>query len=137
MKKANKAMAFGTFDILHPGHIYYLRQAKRKTKSLVVVVARDVTVKKVKKKRPVNSERKRALNLKRLGIADNVILGNPGDKYRVIEREKPDLLCFGYDQTFFTERIEEELKKRGISARIVRISAYKPHIYKSSKMRRY
>ena len=135
MKKASKAMAFGTFDILHPGHRYYLREAKKQATSLVVVVARDATVLKVKRKPPVNNEQERVRNLRKLGIADRVILGNPGDKYQVIKREKPDLLCFGYDQSHITKGIGGELKRRGISPRIVRIVAYKPHIYKSSKLR--
>ena len=41
-------MAFGTFDVLHPGHHFYLEQARKLGDNLVVVVARDANVKKLK-----------------------------------------------------------------------------------------
>lgn len=45
---AKIVMAFGTFDVFHPGHEYYLTQAKKYGDILIVVVARDKTVEKVK-----------------------------------------------------------------------------------------
>ncbi|MBU0625913.1 adenylyltransferase/cytidyltransferase family protein [Patescibacteria group bacterium] len=46
--KKKKVMLFGTFDILHPGHEYVFSQAKNYGDCVMVVLARDVTVKKVK-----------------------------------------------------------------------------------------
>ena len=43
-------MAFGTFDLMHPGHEYFLRQAKKRGDYLIAVIARDSTVKKLKGK---------------------------------------------------------------------------------------
>lgn len=127
-----KAMAFGTFDILHPGHLYFLRQARKHGDSLVVVLARDITVRQLKKELPVNSERQRASNLEAQHIADKIILGSTADKYKIIEQEKPDIICLGYDQKFFTALLEAELKKRKIRAKVVRIGPYREDIYKSS-----
>ena len=45
-------MCFGTFDTLHPGHLYFLRECRRYGDNLVVVIARDATVAKVKGKKP-------------------------------------------------------------------------------------
>ena len=49
-------MAFGTFDLLHPGHINFLNQAK-KHGQLIIVIARDKTVKEVKGKLPQHKEK--------------------------------------------------------------------------------
>ena len=130
-----KVMCFGTFDISHEGHKFYLTEAKKLGDFLVVVVARDKTVKEVKNQQPLHSEEDRAKNLQQLGIADKVILGNPGDKLKVIEAERPDIICFGYDQKAFTENANEKLQQRGLKVEVVRLPAYKPEVYKSSLLR--
>ena len=127
-------MAFGTFDSLHPGHLFYLREAKKHGK-LVVVLARDRTVVEVKGKMPKYGEQERKQHLETTGIPDQVVLGSEGDKYGVIEELAPDIICLGYDQKFFADRLEEELKKRGLHARIIRIPPYKEDIFKSSKLK--
>ena len=131
-----KVMCFGTFDILHEGHRFYFAEAKKLGDSLVVVVARDQTVVEVKKQQPLNSEYERVKNMQQLNIADKVILGNPGDKLKVVVDEKPDIICFGYDQTFFTDKIKERLQQRGLNVEVVRLPAYKPEIYKSSLIKK-
>ena len=47
-----KVMIFGTFDKFHPGHINFLKQSEQYGDYLIVVVARDITVKKLKGKMP-------------------------------------------------------------------------------------
>ena len=101
-----------------------------------MVVARDETVKEIKKRQPLNSENIRVRNLQQLGIADKVVLGNPGDKLKVVEDEKPSIICLGYDQTFFTDKIKEKLQQRGLKVEVVRVPAYKPEVYKSSLIRK-
>jgi len=128
-------MAFGTFDILHKGHEFYLNEAKKYGEYLVVVIALDSTVAQIKGAQPRNNQDTRKRNLEAIKIADKVILGNPGDKYAVIVQEKPDILCFGYDQKAFTKNAESELSNRGFKIKIVRIDSYMPDIYKSSKMK--
>lgn len=130
-----KVMVFGSFDYVHAGHSYFLKEAK-KYGSLVVVIARDVTIKKVKGRMPRFGEEERKKAIKDLGIADKVILGSEGDKYNVIEDEKPNIICLGYDQKAFVDNLSEELKKRDVSAKIVRIGAYHPEKYKSSLLKR-
>lgn len=129
-------MCFGTFDILHEGHKFYLAEAKKLGDYLVVVVARDGTVKEVKKRQPLHSENERVRNLQQLGIADKVVLGNSGDKLKIVEEEKPQIICLGYDQKAFTENAKEKLLRRGLNVEVVRLPAYKPEIYKSSMLRK-
>ncbi len=131
MKKI-KVMVFGTFDHFHKGHEYFLREAKRLGDSLVVVVARDSTVKKLKGRQPDQSGEERKKAVSDSGIADRVLPGSEKNIYEQIEKERPDVICLGYDQKFFTENLREELDKRGINPRIVRLGSYRPDIYKSS-----
>lgn len=132
-----KVMCFGTFDILHKGHEYYLKEAKKLGDCLVVVVALDATVAAIKGSLPVHSQETRLKNLQKLGIADKVILGGSADKLQRTEEEKPDVICLGYDQQSFTENLKEELGKRGMkNIEIVRIPSYHPEKYKSSLLRK-
>ncbi len=132
---AKKVLAFGTFDILHPGHLKYLRDAKRLGDSLTVVVARDRNAFMVKKRKPDMHEDERLKNILSLPMVDDAILGHIKDAYKVIEEEKPDIIALGYDQAGFAERLEEELGKRKVASKIVRLKPYKRKIYKSSLLR--
>ena len=83
-----KVLVFGTFDLLHPGHRFFLEEA-RKLGGLWVVVARDSTVEKAKGRKPVRSESERLEDVRSSGLACKVLLGNEGDKYKIIEEIKP------------------------------------------------
>ena len=124
-----KVMVFGTFDILHPGHVAMLNEAKKLGDRLVVVVALDNTVLEVKKKAPKNSEEIRIKNLEKLKIADKVILGDATDKNTPIRKELPDIIAIGYDQISFVEEMKNEF---GQKIRIYKLTPYKTDIYKSS-----
>ncbi|MBW2975714.1 FAD synthase [Candidatus Woesearchaeota archaeon] len=128
-------MAFGSFDILHPGHIYFLREAKNLGDNLIVVVARDSTIKEVKNLTPKYNEKQRVEHIRDLRIADKVLLGYEADKYEVIEDINPDIIALGDDQDSFADNLQEEMKKRRMSPKIIRLEGYKEHHYKSSKLR--
>ncbi len=132
-----KVMVFGTFDIFHPGHRYFLREAKKLGDYLVVVVARDKTVEKVKKEKPYHNEEERKRVLEKSKIADKVILGNLGNKYKVIKDYRPDVIALGYDQKIFTDKLTEKLKELNlVDVKIKRLAAYQPYKYKSSLLKR-
>lgn len=126
------AMAFGTFDILHPGHINFLRQAKTHAPRLVVIIARDSTVKQVKGETAKHSEKQRLRAVKGLNLADIVILGNLGDKYAIIKKYRPDIICLGYDQTHFVGGLKDELNKLKLKCKIIRLKPFEPNKYKTS-----
>lgn len=131
-----KVMVFGTFDIFHKGHINFLQQAKKYGEYLIVVVARDITVKKVKKNFPQNKENDRIKVIKDSELAESVVLGNIGNKYLLIKKYKPEVICLGYDQKFFIDNLKSGLSKLGLErTRIIRLRSYKPNIYKSSKLK--
>lgn len=126
-----KVLVFGTFDILHPGHKHALEEAKKYGDHLTVIVARDATVCHVKGKNAAFDEKIRLKNLKKLKIADKARLGCLDNKHQVISDEDPDIIALGYDQKFFVDNLKDVVKKH---VKIVRLKAYKPNIYKSSKM---
>ncbi len=128
-------MCFGSFDILHPGHIYFLKQAKKLGDTLVVVVALDSTIKAVKGIAPKYNEKQRVEHIRDLKIADKVMLGYEADKYEIIEEINPDVIALGYDQDSFAGKLKEEMKHRMINPKIVRLGPYKEEHYKSSKLR--
>lgn len=136
-KKTKKVMVFGTFDILHPGHLNFFKQANKYGDSLIVVVARDKTVKEVKNRKPLNDEKSRLKKIKETGLAKEVILGGLGDKYKVIKNFKPDVVCLGYDQKVFIEELKNKLKSFNLKTKIARLKPFKPKIYKSSIIKNY
>ena len=96
--KMKTVMAFGSFDLLHPGHIYFLKRAKELGDKLVVVIAKDSTIEEVKGKAPKYHEKDRVEHIRDLKIADKVVIGYEADKYEIIEEINPDIIALGYDQ---------------------------------------
>ena len=131
-----RVMCAGTFDIIHPGHLYYLSEAKKYGNKLIVVVSRDETSEKFKGKKPLHNEKERLESLRMLKIVDEAVLGKHGNIFNIIEDIKPDVICLGYDQKVQKQELEDELKKRGIRADVIRIGAYMQNVYKSSKLKK-
>jgi len=119
-----KVMATGTFDILHLGHIYFLKEAKKLGDTLIVVVATDSTVRKLKHE-PINSEQIRLDLIKELKIVDQAYLGHEKDIYEILKEINPDIITLGYDQLHNEKTIKKELKKRNINAKVIRLQEYK------------
>jgi FAD synthetase len=123
-KQIRVAVCGGVFDILHPGHGFMLEKAKAYGDVLVVIVARDETVKN-RKRIPIVPEDQRLEMVKLLKPVDIAILGETDDYLRVIERIKPDVIVLGPDQTHNAEYIKEELRKRGLNVEVKRVTEYK------------
>ena len=131
--KKRKVFVFGTFDGIHDGHRYFLREAKKHGDELVVGVAKDGTVKKLKGAFPNIPLPYRMENLKSENIADKVI---PGDehigKWEILKREQPDVVCLGYDQKQIHLELTKALPELGTKFEIVIVKDYKGDILHSS-----
>jgi FAD synthetase len=125
-----RVVATGTFDILHPGHVLYLSEAKKLGDELIVIVARDSTIK--HKRKPMIPEEQRLFMVRALKCVDNAILGSEEDMYRPIRELKPDIIALGFNQHWKEEELKKALKERGINAKIVRIESSDPSLYASS-----
>ncbi len=135
MRKKKRVLASGTFDIIHPGHIYYLKRAKELGDELIVVIARDSTVKRIKGRVPIMPEEYRRIVVESLKPVDKAVLGYEGeDIFKIVEEVKPDIIALGYDQNYDPEKIKEELKRRGINVEVVRIEKYDDDIAATSKI---
>ncbi len=127
-----KILVFGTFDGLHEGHLNFFKQAKKYGNRLMAVIARDLTVKKVKKRYCYKSERKRLNDVMATGLISKAFLGHLDDPYRRISEIKPDIICLGYDQKIFTDKLKKEIKKRNLKIKVYRMKAHKPKTFHSS-----
>jgi FAD synthetase len=127
-----RVVCAGTFDYLHQGHIDFLSQAKALGDELVVIVARDETVKRIKGFLPAHNEVLRMNRIKETGIPDAVVLGNlKEDLFHILEELKPDIIALGYDQ-----RVSEEIvQKRCPVCTVIRLVSYHPEKFKSSLYR--
>jgi FAD synthetase len=107
-----RVMASGVFDLIHPGRIDYLKQAKSYGDHLTVVIASDKTVRK-NKHEPVTPEAMRALIVESLKPVDEAIVGGEGDMLDTVAKVKPDIIVLGYDQNFDESELKAKLKERG------------------------
>lgn len=128
-----KVLVFGTFDGLHEGHKNFFKQAREYGDYLVVVVGRDSTILKTKNRPPKFDENARLKAVRECGLVDEARLGNEGNNpYKVIEEVMPRIICLGYDQTHFTEKLASKIKQMGLTIEIIRLKPFEPEIYKSS-----
>ncbi len=116
-------MATGVFDLLHPGHLYFLREARKLGDELWVVVARDSTARRFKHE-PIMPEKSRLEMVEALKPVDRAVLGNEGNIYEILGDIRPDVVALGFDQTHNEERILEECRRRGLATQVVRLPRF-------------
>lgn len=124
-------MAFGTFDIFHPGHVFYLSEAERLGDVFIIVIARDERVAKLKWRRPRDDENTRQRNVSHGFRQAEVILWDEEDIFVPVRLYQPDILVFGYDQRVPEEQIRELFP----TIEIARVGSYEPERWKSSLLR--
>lgn len=116
----NTVMAQGTFDILHPGHLHYLRRSAEQGEKLVVVISRDSRA--GKKKDLYFSEDERKEMVDSLEMVDKAVLGSEGDIYSTVEKVDPDVITLGHDQEHSEEKVREMAEKAtGHTVEVVRV----------------
>ena len=130
-----KVVATGVFDIIHIGHAHFLNAAKEYGDELVVIIANDDTVRKMKGE-PILSDEMRAEMVSHLKPVDHVVIGRPGDMLDIIVEEiKPDVIALGYDQRLFsTEELEAKLFERGLKVKVVRLPEMEQDLAGSRKI---
>jgi D-beta-D-heptose 7-phosphate kinase/D-beta-D-heptose 1-phosphate adenosyltransferase len=110
----------GVFDVLHPGHLRYLQQARALGDALIVGINSDRSVRAIKgSSRPINPETERAELLLALAAVDAVVVFDEDTPLVVITRVQPDVLVKGKD--WKTDQIvgRDVIKARG--GRVVRL----------------
>lgn len=130
----HRVVAAGTFDGIHPGHESFLRQARALGDELVVIVARDSTVERLKGHRPAKNEAERQASLEALPVVDQAVLGSVGRDYlATVVALNPAVVALGYDQWPDEAKLATELTERGLGhVTLVRLKAFEPEQYHSS-----
>ncbi|MBS7639828.1 MAG: adenylyltransferase/cytidyltransferase family protein [Candidatus Bathyarchaeia archaeon] len=127
-RKVKVVLAEGTFDLLHYGHVYYLTNAKKaggENSKLIVIVARDKTVEKLKGRKPIIPEDQRRAIVEALKVVDEAILGyEEMDMCKVIEKIKPDIIALGYDKEKVEEDLKRYIKERNLNIEVIRIDRF-------------
>ena len=127
----------GVFDIIHPGHIHTLRQARALGDVLVVVVATDATAVKMKRRRPLHTQAQRQGLVTSLSMVDACVVGDEEDMFRTVSRIAPDTIALGYDQAHQEGRVREGCARVGSRAEVVRLGATDPAISSGEIERAY
>jgi D-beta-D-heptose 7-phosphate kinase/D-beta-D-heptose 1-phosphate adenosyltransferase len=128
MREAGKTVVFtnGVFDLLHPGHVRYLQQARALGDVLIVGVNADASVRRNKGEgRPLTSERERAELLAALGCVDAVTVFDEDTPADVIRAIQPDVLVKGADWPADQIVGRETVEARG--GRVVRVAVEQGH----------
>ncbi len=115
-----RVLATGTFDLIHPGHIAFLTEAKQLGNELFVIVSRDSTIK--HKQKPFVPEKQRLAVISSLKQVNCALLGSEKDIFEPLVEIKPDIIVLGFDQHFDEKELSKELEKRNIRSEIKRLS---------------
>ncbi|NIR88024.1 FAD synthase [Candidatus Bathyarchaeota archaeon] len=139
--KRKIVLASGNFDLLHLGHVRYLEEAKKaggENAELIVIVARDSTVEKMKGKKPVMTEDQRRSLVEALKVVDEAILGyEEMDVSKVLEKIRPYIVAVGHDQNAMEKAVRKAVAEKGLKIQIVKIGKFgKEELNSSSKIKR-
>ena len=130
-------MVFGTFDMLHEGHLDMFRQARALVDEpqLIVSIARDAATERIKGHAPKHSELDRLKNVEACSLVEEVVLGDRDGFINHIVKADPEVIGLGYDQkSSYVTELQAELDRVGLKTRVVRLKPYKPDVYKTSKL---
>ncbi|MFH1285608.1 MAG: adenylyltransferase/cytidyltransferase family protein [Candidatus Micrarchaeota archaeon] len=130
-KEVSVVLTGGVFDILHPGHIFTLEKAREFGELLVVIIASDETVRKIKSREPFHVEEERRKIVSALKPVDLAIVGAHGNRLETVKRVHPNAIVFGYDQAMEWARV---LENEGI--KMVKLENHlHEHVFKTSRIR--
>ena len=138
-KNKKTVLASGTFDLLHLGHVRFLEEAKKaggKNAELIVIVARDNTVKQRKGKTPVMPEDQRRALVESLKVVNEAILGWEDFRIdKVIEIIEPDIIAVGHDQDGIENEVQKAIEEKNVPIKVAKIGRFgKRELDSSSKI---
>ncbi len=132
-RRLKVVMLGGAFEIIHPGHIHALTEAKRLGNTLGVVVATDESVERNKGRPPATDQASRVALVSSLRQVDLALAGNKGSIFEILVKVRPDVVALGYDQGHNGEEIVREAAKRGVKLSTARLGSPMPDV-KTSKI---
>ena len=136
-KSLKVVLAGGVFDIIHPGHIYTLNEAKKLGDVLVVVVATDNTAVKMKKRTPLHTQDQRQELVNSLSMVDLCLIGQEDNIFKTVNHVRPQIIALGYDQVHQEKFITEGCKKIELDAKVARLQSPIPESSSSKIQKEY
>ena len=130
-------LAGGVFDIIHPGHIHTLNEAKGLGDVLVVVVATDTMAEKAKKRRPLHTKEQRRNLVASLNMVDVCMVGSEKSIFETVQMISPDVVALGYDQTHQEKSILDGCVKLGLHVSVARLQSPMPDMSSSQIRKEY
>jgi len=141
LKGSVLVLASGVFDLVHYGHIRFIEEAKKlggENSRLVVIVARDRTVERLKGRRPIIPEDQRRAVVESLKPVDEAILGYEDLSLEdTVMKVRPDIIAVGYDQHDIERQVKDLVREKELNIRVVRIGKFgQEDLDSSSKIKR-
>jgi len=128
-----KVLVFGTFDQIHKGHIFFLKEAS-KLGDLYVSIATDIVTKRLKDRFPIHDEKERKRRIETLDIAKQVLIGETEiESWKTLKTIAPDIVALGYDQKKIKETLKPLTKQLGFKIKVIK--SLEPKKYHSSILR--
>ncbi len=126
IKEQARVLVFGTYDIIHPAHLKFLVEARQTANcndcELVVVLARDSSIERIKGRKPIFTEDQRLKLISGLRVVDYAQLGKEGENYfDIILDIKPDFIILGYDQLPNDKPLLEFIKEHHLKITVFRL----------------
>lgn len=135
MQINNLVMVFGTFDVLHPGHLWFLKKASQYGR-LIVALTPDKMCLKYKDHLPCHSFIQRKSHLEDIIYLDKVISADTrAGSWQTVQQLRPSIIVLGYDQKLLRRHLEKRLRELNLNPRIIMLKAYRQHFYQSSRLR--
>lgn len=131
-------MIFGTFDDLHPGHVSFLKQARELGDGLIVSLAPETTVQKLKSKTPIHSFEKRKQVLMQSGLVDEVVSSDENiGSFQSVRSVQPNIIALGYDQGALKSSLSIWIKDQNLNIELITLKPFEADKYKSSLLNKY
>jgi FAD synthetase len=134
-KKPKTVLVFGVFDLLHPGHIAFLKIARSYGDRLVVVVTRDERAKKEKGYMPIYNLTERIVMLHALECVDEAVPGDQNEEWTMVKLIAPEIICIGHDQSKDHPKFLAQLKKLTHAPKIIQLPPMNRKRYSTSNLR--
>lgn len=115
-----RVLVAGSFEFLHPGHLWLLRKAWE-LGDVYVVISRDENFERFKGRKPVLSQDDRLAIVESLRYTTKALIGDRDDFLKPILDIKPDIVLLGPDQWIDPETLREKLAERGLRVEVVKL----------------
>ncbi|HTM68187.1 MAG TPA: adenylyltransferase/cytidyltransferase family protein [Candidatus Binatia bacterium] len=132
--KTKRVLVFGVFDLLHPGHMAFLREAA-KHGEVTVVVTRDEKAAAEKGRPPFFTEQERLEMVASLKGVAHAELGDKGARWTAVSRLAPDVICVGHDQDATHPKFLAQVAGLRKPPRIVQVGGLETAKYSSSRLK--